>query len=176
MPVLSAAVVEPLNASKPTATLLVTNDVAQGLSTPLAHAERMKTLWGNVLPGGHGEREMLAVPLVGERGTDTIQKVPKSYLTNILQARLEEIFELIAPFAGYGFNKAHASCYATIAFRTAYLKAHFPVEFMTALLTAESRGSTGPQKNEKISKFNSEVFTSFIILYYCFISPHFYSI
>jgi len=67
------------------------------------------------------------------------------------QKKAEEIFELIAPFAGYGFNKAHASCYATIAFRTAYLKAHFPVEFMTALLTAESRGSTGPLKNEKIS-------------------------
>jgi len=69
----------------------------------------------------------------------------------LTQKKAEEIFELIAPFAGYGFNKAHASCYATIAFRTAYLKAHFPVEFMTALLTAESRGSTGPMKNEKIS-------------------------
>ena len=69
----------------------------------------------------------------------------------LTQKKAEEIFELIAPFAGYGFNKAHASCYATIAFRTAYLKAHYPVEFMTALLTAESRGSTGPQKNEKIS-------------------------
>lgn len=69
----------------------------------------------------------------------------------LTQKKAEEIFELIAPFAGYGFNKAHASCYATIAFRTAYLKAHFPVEFMTALLTAESRGTTGPQKNEKVS-------------------------
>lgn len=65
--------------------------------------------------------------------------------------RAEDFFELIAPFAGYGFNKAHAACYATIAFRTAYLKAHYPVEFMTALLTAESRGTTGPQKNEKIA-------------------------
>ncbi len=69
----------------------------------------------------------------------------------LARKKAEEIFELIAPFAGYGFNKAHASCYATIAFRTAYLKAHYPVEFMTALLTAESRGSTGPQKNEKVS-------------------------
>lgn len=69
----------------------------------------------------------------------------------LTKAKAEEIFELIAPFAGYGFNKAHAACYATIAFRTAYLKAHFGVEFMTALLTAESRGTTGPQKNEKIS-------------------------
>lgn len=66
--------------------------------------------------------------------------------------KAEEFFELIAPFAGYGFNKAHAACYAIIAFRTAYLKANFPVEFMTALLTAESRGTTGPAKNEKIAQ------------------------
>lgn len=70
--------------------------------------------------------------------------------------KAEEIFELIAPFAGYGFNKAHAACYATIAFRTAYLKAHYPVEFMTALLTAESRGTTGPAKNEKIAQAVAE--------------------
>jgi DNA polymerase-3 subunit alpha len=69
----------------------------------------------------------------------------------LTQKKAEEVFELIAPFAGYGFNKAHAACYATIAFRTAYLKAHYPVEFMTALLTAESRSTTGPVKNEKIS-------------------------
>ncbi len=73
----------------------VTNDIAQGLSTTIAHAERMKTLWGNVLPDGHSEREMLAVPMLGERGVDTVQKVPKSHLTNILRPRLEEIFELV---------------------------------------------------------------------------------
>jgi cell division protein FtsA len=74
----------------------LTNDVAQGLSTSVAHAERMKTLWGTVLQGGHGEREMLTVPLLGERGTDALHKVPKSMLTNILRARLEEILELLA--------------------------------------------------------------------------------
>lgn len=74
----------------------------------------------------------------------------------LTQKKAEEIFELIAPFAGYGFNKAHAACYATIAYRTAYLKAHFPVEFMTALLTAESRGTTGPTKNEKIAQIVAE--------------------
>lgn len=72
------------------------------------------------------------------------------------EKKAREIFELIAPFAGYGFNKAHAACYATIAFRTAYLKAHYPVEFMTALLTAESRGSSGPVKNEKIAQAVAE--------------------
>lgn len=74
----------------------------------------------------------------------------------LTQHKAEAIFELIAPFAGYGFNKAHAACYATIAFRTAYLKAHYPVEFMTALLTAESRGTTGPAKNEKIAQAVAE--------------------
>ncbi|MBA3723777.1 MAG: DNA polymerase III subunit alpha [Candidatus Levybacteria bacterium] len=68
------------------------------------------------------------------------------------QKRAEEFFDLIAPFAGYGFNKAHAACYAIIAFRTAYLKANFPVEFMSALFTAESRGTSGPAKNEKIAQ------------------------
>lgn len=68
----------------------------------------------------------------------------------------ENMWILFEPFAGYGFGKAHAACYATIAFRTAYLKAHFPVEFMTALLTAESRGTTGPVKNEKIAQAVAE--------------------
>lgn len=74
----------------------------------------------------------------------------------LTQKKAEAIFELIAPFAGYGFNKAHAACYATIAYRTAYLKANYSVEFMTALLTAESRGTTGPAKNEKISQAIAE--------------------
>jgi DNA polymerase-3 subunit alpha len=45
-----------------------------------------------------------------------------------------EIFELILPFAGYAFNKAHAYCYATIAYQTAYLKARYPADYMTAVL------------------------------------------
>ncbi len=55
--------------------------------------------------------------------------------------KAEEIFALIAPFAAYGFNKAHAASYAMIAYQTAYMKACFPVEFMAALLTAESGDS-----------------------------------
>jgi DNA polymerase III subunit alpha len=49
-----------------------------------------------------------------------------------------EVFEkVIEPFAGYGFNKAHAACYGLIALQTAYLKAHFPTEFMTALMCSD---------------------------------------
>src|SRR5690606_37726819 len=44
------------------------------------------------------------------------------------------LFDLIEPFAGYAFNKAHAFSYATIAWQTAYLKAHYPVEYMAAVL------------------------------------------
>ena len=48
-----------------------------------------------------------------------------------------EIFDLMAYFAGYGFNKSHSAAYALISYQTAYLKAHYPVEFMAALLTAD---------------------------------------
>lgn len=81
----------------------------------------------------------------------------KGVLANGLsEQKADEFFKLIEPFAGYGFGKAHAACYATIAYRTAYLKANYPVEFMTALLTAESRGTTGPAKNEKIAQAVAE--------------------
>jgi DNA polymerase-3 subunit alpha len=49
----------------------------------------------------------------------------------------DKIFDQIEYFAGYGFNKSHSAAYALISYRTAYLKANFPVEFMTALLTSE---------------------------------------
>ncbi len=52
--------------------------------------------------------------------------------------KAEKLFALIAPFAAYGFNKAHAASYAMIAYQTAYMKANFPVEFMAAVMTAES--------------------------------------
>jgi DNA polymerase-3 subunit alpha len=55
--------------------------------------------------------------------------------------KAESIFDLMAKFAEYGFNKSHSAAYALVAYQTAYLKAHYPVEFMAALLT-EDMGST----------------------------------
>lgn len=49
----------------------------------------------------------------------------------------EEIWQWILPFASYGFNKSHSAAYALIAYQTAYLKAHYPVEFMASVLTSE---------------------------------------
>lgn len=53
------------------------------------------------------------------------------------QQKAEKIFDLMANFAGYGFNKSHSAAYALIAYQTAYFKAHFPVEFMAAILTSD---------------------------------------
>lgn len=61
------------------------------------------------------------------------------------------IFDLVAKFAGYGFNKSHAAAYSLIAFQTAYLKANYPVEFMAALMTLDS-GNT-----DKISLYKQDL-------------------
>jgi DNA polymerase-3 subunit alpha len=55
--------------------------------------------------------------------------------------KIEKIFDLMAQFAGYGFNKSHSAAYALLAYHTAYLKTHYPFEFMAALLTSVT-GST----------------------------------
>ena len=57
----------------------------------------------------------------------------------------QEIFELILPFAGYAFNKAHAVCYAMIAYQTGYLKMHYPAEYMVAVLGYASSQPAGGQ-------------------------------
>ena len=54
------------------------------------------------------------------------------------QRKVEKIFDLMEQFAGYGFNKSHSAAYAYLAFVTAYLKAHYPIDFMAALLTSET--------------------------------------
>jgi DNA polymerase-3 subunit alpha len=68
----------------------------------------------------------------------------------IPEKKAERIFDLMAEFAGYGFNKSHSCAYALLAYQTAYLKTHYPVEFMAALLTSEA-GNT-----DKIVKYINE--------------------
>jgi DNA polymerase-3 subunit alpha len=65
---------------------------------------------------------------------------------NIPSDKAEMIFNLIEKFGGYGFNKSHSAAYALIAFQTAYLKAHFPVEFIASLLTSEMHSTDGVVK------------------------------
>ena len=68
----------------------------------------------------------------------------------------EKIFNFIEKFAAYGFNKPHSASYALIAYWTAYLKANYPVEFMTALLSAEVSALSGSQREEKIFRIIEE--------------------
>ena len=56
---------------------------------------------------------------------------------HLSEKKAEKLFDLMAYFAGYGFNKSHSAAYAVVTFQTAYLKAHYPTEFMAALLTSE---------------------------------------
>ena len=64
--------------------------------------------------------------------------------------RPTELFGLIEKFAGYGFNKSHSTAYALIAYMTAYLKAHYPVEFMAALLSSDIPGRNFKQKDSLV--------------------------
>ncbi|MGQ9365416.1 cell division protein FtsA [Azospirillum sp. ST 5-10] len=73
----------------------VTNDIARGLTTPVVHAERMKTLFGSAMASAADEREMIEVPQVGEEERGHTNQVPRSLLVRIVQPRLEEIFELV---------------------------------------------------------------------------------
>ena len=72
----------------------------------------------------------------GEQGLDAV--------------RAREIFDLIEFFGGYGFNKSHSTAYALVAYHTAYLKSHYPTEFMAALLSSEIDGSDRDKLTEHI--------------------------
>jgi len=68
----------------------------------------------------------------------------------IPQAKAEKIFDLMSKFAEYGFNKSHSAAYALIAYETAYLKAHYPLEFVAASMSSEV------QNAEKVLKYIAE--------------------
>jgi len=72
----------------------VTNDLARLLSTPVAHAERLKTLHGGVLSAPEDEKEWLPVPQVGEE-EDQSARVPRAMVVGIIRPRLEETFEMV---------------------------------------------------------------------------------
>nr|MBP6926435.1 DNA polymerase III subunit alpha [Candidatus Paceibacterota bacterium] len=66
-------------------------------------------------------------------------KLLKGFVANgMSKDKAQELWLLIEPFAAYGFNKAHAASYGRVSYQTAYMKANYPVEYMTAIMTAES--------------------------------------
>jgi cell division protein FtsA len=73
----------------------VTTDLARGLSTRIEDAERMKVVHGSALANGSDERDVISVPPIGEDDRDQPTQVPRSLVTRIVQARIEETLELI---------------------------------------------------------------------------------
>ncbi|HEX3415560.1 MAG TPA: cell division protein FtsA [Stellaceae bacterium] len=92
----------------------VTNDIARGLSTGIAHAERMKTLFGTAISASTDEREMIAVSQIGEEDEGHVNHVPKSLLVGIIAPRIEETFELVR-------NRLEASGFDKVAGRRVVL-------------------------------------------------------
>src|SRR5205814_2621968 len=100
----------------------------------------------NVLAGfSMGEADLLRRAM-GKKDPEVMAKQRERFVQGSVQRGFPEkkvghLFDLMEQFAGYGFNKSHSAAYALLAYHTAYLKTHFPVEFMAALLTSVT-GST----------------------------------
>src|ERR1700724_4228040 len=109
----------------------------------------------NRLPGfSLGEADILRRAM-GKKNHDEMAAQRDKFLAGcasreVPAKKAERIFNLMEEFAGYGFNKSHSCAYALLAYQTAYLKTHYPVEFMAALLTSEA-GNT-----EKVVKYINE--------------------
>jgi DNA polymerase-3 subunit alpha len=90
---------------------------------------------------------------MSKKKKDLMEKYRKKFIEgaqkihNADPATAGEIFDVIDYFSGYGFNKSHSAAYALVTYQTAYLKQHYPVEFMAALMTIES------QNTDKVVKY-----------------------
>lgn len=82
------------------------------------------------------------IKAISKKKLETIAKYREQFMkgasqNNLPEAKASELFGMIEKFAGYGFNKSHSTAYGAVAYQTAYLKAHYPQEFMAALLSCE---------------------------------------
>ena len=96
----------------------------------------------NILAGFSLSQADLLRRAISKKNPEVIRQQRKHFIEGCLEHKIDKsvadkVFNLIEYFSNYGFNKSHSAAYALISFRTAYLKAHFPVEFMAALLTSE---------------------------------------
>ncbi len=101
-----------------------------------------------------GEADLLRRAM-GKKNADEMAQQRERFMSGAAalghpKAIAGEIFDHMEKFAGYGFNKSHSAAYALLAYQTAYLKTHYPMEFMAALLTSET------SKPENVVKYISE--------------------
>ncbi len=110
-----------------------------------------QVLAGYTLGGADLLRRAMGKKIQSEMDAQRQQFVEGAMARGVERARAELIFDQMAKFAGYGFNKPHAAAYALITYQTAYLKANHPVEFMAALMTLDL-GNT-----DKLNLFRQEL-------------------
>jgi len=92
------------------------------------------------------------IKAIGKKKLETIAAFREQFVAGaqgqgLSSRQAEEVFALIEKFAGYGFNKSHSTAYALLAWQTAYLKTHWPVEFMAALLSGDIPGRNFKKKD-----------------------------
>ncbi|MDE0087878.1 MAG: DNA polymerase III subunit alpha [Candidatus Poribacteria bacterium] len=101
-----------------------------------------------------GEADILR-DAMGKKKLDLIKSQREKFVEGALKNEIskkdaEEIYDLLEPFSGYAFNKSHSVAYAMLAYRMAYLKTHYPHEFMAAMMTGEAGDSS------KITRYRAE--------------------
>src|SRR5262245_48325131 len=111
----------------------------------IAYQEQVLRIAQAVAGFSLGQADILRKAM-GKKDPKVMAKQREAFLAGAKQKSINEkkalrLFELIEHFAGYGFNKAHATAYALLAYRTAYLKANYPWHFAAALLTIESQNT-----------------------------------
>jgi DNA polymerase-3 subunit alpha len=123
----------------------------------IAYQEQVMLLASTLAGFSLGQADILRKAM-GKKQKEVMEKMMESFVNGCVEngmdrERAEQIFNFIAPFAEYGFNKSHAAGYAKLAYITAYLKAHYPLEFIVANLNAEMNTQDA---QEKIYKFLNE--------------------
>ncbi len=111
----------------------------------IVYQEQVMTIANKVAGFSLGQADLLRRAM-GKKKPEEMAKQKVQFIEGATgkgmdKTKAEEMFDLIAYFAGYGFNKSHSAAYAMITYQTAYLKTHFQQEFMAALLTTESGNS-----------------------------------
>ncbi len=107
----------------------------------IVYQEQVMAIANKVAGFSLGQADILRRAM-GKKKPEEMEKLRVKFLEgatqkNIPEKKAEKLYELIQKFAGYGFNKSHAAAYAVVCYQTAYLKAHYPTEFMAALMTTD---------------------------------------
>ncbi len=107
----------------------------------IVYQEQVMAIANKVAGFSLGQADILRRAM-GKKKPEEMEKLRVKFLegaknNKIAEKKADKLYELIQKFAGYGFNKSHAAAYAVVCYHTGYLKAHYPTEFMAALMTTD---------------------------------------